>query len=66
VTSRQFRIGGLFLSAAFGAIGIWDLAEATYVKGAFYLAISVSWLLLAFFRDKLVAARDRQQARLRS
>lgn len=65
MTSRQFRIGGLGLSAAFAALGIWALAEARYGTGAFWLAISVAWLLLAFFRDKLVAARERQRARLR-
>jgi hypothetical protein len=65
MTSRQFRIGGLGLSAAFAALGIWALAEARYGTGTFWLVISVAWLLLAFFRDKLVAARERQRARLR-
>lgn len=36
------------------------------LKGAFYLAISVAWMLIAAFRDRLVAARERQHARLRS
>jgi hypothetical protein len=66
MTSRQFRIGGLVLSAAFAALGIWALAEAKYGTGTFWLVISVAWLLLAFFRDKFVAARERQRARLRS
>jgi hypothetical protein len=66
MTSRQFRIGGLVLSAAFAALGIWALAEARYGTGTFWLVISVAWLLLAFFRDKFVAARERQRARLRS
>lgn len=64
MTSRQFRIGGFFLSAAFAALGIWALADAEYAKGAFWLVMSVAWLLLAFFRDKFVAARQRQRARL--
>jgi hypothetical protein len=66
MTSRQFRIGGLVLSAAFAALGIWALAEAKYGTGTFWLVMSVAWLLLAFFRDKFVAARERQRARLRS
>jgi hypothetical protein len=66
MTSRQFRIGGLVLSAAFAALGVWALAEAEYGTGTFWLVMSVAWLLLAFFRDKFVAARERQRARLRS
>lgn len=66
MTSRQFRIGGLVLSAAFAALGIWALADAEYAKGAFWLAISVGWLLLASFRDKFVGAQERRRARLRS
>jgi hypothetical protein len=66
MTSRQFRIGGLVLSAAFAALGIGALAEAKYGTGTFWLVMSVAWLLLAFFRDKIVAARERQRARLRS
>ena len=66
MTSRQFRIGGLVLAAANAALGIWALAEANYGTGALWLVISVAWLLLAFFRDKLVSARERQRARLRS
>lgn len=66
MTSRQFRIGGLVLSAAFAALGIWAFAEAKYGTGAFWLVMSVAWLLLAFFRDKFVAARGRQRTRLRS
>jgi len=52
MTSRQFRIGGLVLSAAFAALGIWALAEAKYGTGTFWLVMSVAWLLLASFRDK--------------
>lgn len=66
MTSRQLRIGGLVLSAAYAAIGIGALAEARYGIGAFLLVISVAWLLLAFFRDKIGAARERQRSRLRS
>jgi hypothetical protein len=66
MTSRQFRIGGLVLAAANAALGIWALAEANYGTGAFWLVISVAWLLLAFFRDKFVAAWERKRARLRS
>jgi hypothetical protein len=60
------RIGQLVLSVAFAALGIWALAEARYGTGAFYLAISVAWLLIAAFRDRLVAARKRQRASIRS
>jgi hypothetical protein len=66
MTSRQLRIGGLVLSAAFAALGIWALAEAKYGTGTFYLAISAAWLLIAAFRDSLVAARKRERVRLRS
>jgi hypothetical protein len=66
VTSRQFRIGGLVLAAANAALGIWALAEANYSTGAFWLVISVAWLLLAFFRDKFIVAWERKRARLRS
>lgn len=66
MTSRQFRIGGLILATAFAALGIGALAEARYATGAFWLVISVAWLLLALFRDKFVTARERQRARLRS
>jgi hypothetical protein len=66
MTSHQFRIGGLVLSAAFAALGIWALSEAKYGTGTFWLVISVAWLLLAFFRDKLIAVRGRLRARLRS
>jgi hypothetical protein len=65
MTSRQFRIGGLVVSAANAALGIWALAEAKYGTGTFWLVMSIAWLLLAFFRDKFLAARERQRARLR-
>lgn len=58
MNSRQFRIGGIFLAAANAALGIWALAEAKYATGAFWLVMGVAWLLLAFFRDKLVATRS--------
>lgn len=66
MTSRQLRIGGLVLSAAFAALGIWALTEARYGTGTFWLVMSVAWLVLAFYRDKILAARERQRARLRS
>jgi hypothetical protein len=66
MTSRQFRIGRLILFAAFAALGIWALAEAKYGTGTFWLALSVAWLLLAIFRDKIISARERQRARLSS
>lgn len=66
VTSRGMRIGQIVLSVAFAGLGIWSLAEGDHLKGAFYLAISIAWLLIAAFRDRLVAARKRQRARLRS
>lgn len=66
VTSSGMRIGQLVLSVAFAALGIWSLADGEHFKGAFYLVISVAWLLTAAFKDRLVAARKRQRARLRS
>ncbi|HET9154872.1 MAG TPA: hypothetical protein VFN85_12255 [Solirubrobacterales bacterium] len=66
MTSRQFRIGGLVLTAAYVALGIWALAEAKYGTGGFWLVMGVAWLLLAFFRDKMVATWERQRACFRS
>ena len=66
MTSCQFRIGGLTLSMAFAGLGIWSIADGAHIKGAFYLAIGVAWLFLAFFRDRFVAALERQRARIRS
>jgi hypothetical protein len=63
MTPRQFRIGGLILSAAYAALGIWALAESNYGTGTFWLVMSVAWLLLAFFRGKFVAVWKRQRAR---
>ncbi len=60
------RIGQLVLSVAFAGLGIWSLAEGDHLKGAFYLVIGIAWLLIATFRDRLVAARKRQRASLRS
>jgi hypothetical protein len=65
MTSSQFRIGGLLLSVVYVALGIWALAESRYGTGMFSLVMSVAWLLLAFFKDKIVAARKGQRARLR-
>jgi hypothetical protein len=66
VTSREIRIGQFVVSVAFAGLGIWALAKGDHFEGAFYLAIGVAWLLIATFRDRLVAARKRQRARLRS
>jgi hypothetical protein len=66
VTSRAMRIGQFVLSVAFAGLGIWSLAKGDHFKGAFYLAVSVAWLLIAAFRDRVVAVRKRQRARLRS
>lgn len=60
------RIGQLVLSVAFAGLGIWALAKGDHLSGAFWLAISVAWLLIAAFRERLLAARKRQRARLRS
>jgi hypothetical protein len=54
-TSRGIRIGQLFLSVAFAALGIWGLAQGRYVSGAIYLVFGVAWLL--------IAARAQQRAR---
>jgi hypothetical protein len=64
MTSRQFRIGGLVLSAAFAALGIWALAEAKYGTGTFWLAMSVAWMLLALFRNNTLRAQERRRQRL--
>jgi hypothetical protein len=64
MTSRQFRIGGLVLSAAAAALGISALAEAKYATGAFWLAMSVAWTLLAFFRNNTLRGQERRRQRL--
>jgi hypothetical protein len=56
--SRGIRIGQLFLSVAFAALGIWALAQADYVTGAIYLVFGVTWLV--------IAGRGLQRARSRS
>jgi hypothetical protein len=62
------RIGQLALSVAFAGLGIWSLTKdkGDHLEGAFYLAIGIAWLLIAAFRDRLVAARKRRRAHLRS
>lgn len=64
MTPRQYRIGGLVLSAAYAALGVWSLAEAKYDTGAFWLAIGVAWMLLAFFRNDTRQAQERRRQRL--
>ena len=64
MTSRQFRIGGLVLSAAFAGLGIWALAEAKYGTGTFWLVMSVAWMLLALFRNNTLRAQERRRQRL--
>jgi len=65
MTSRQYRIGGLVLSATFAALGIWALAEAKYGTGTLWLVMSVAWLLLAFFRNESQQrAQERRRQRL--
>jgi hypothetical protein len=51
------RIGQLVLSVVLAGVGIWALAKGEHLNGASYLAFSVAWLLIAVFRDRLVAAR---------
>lgn len=60
------RIGQVVLSVAFAGLGIWAFVKGDHLNGAFYLAICIGWLLIAAFRDRLVTARKRQRARLRS
>lgn len=64
MTPRQFRIGGLVLSAAFAILGIWALAEAKYGTGTLWLVMSVAWVLLAFFRNNTLRAQERRRQRL--
>jgi hypothetical protein len=65
MTPRQFRIGGIVLSAAFAGLGIWALAEAKYGTGTFWLVMSVAWMLLAFFRNDTLRVQERRRQRLR-
>ena len=46
------RIGRLALFVAYMGLGIWALAKANYLFGAFWLAIAVAWLLMAVFMSK--------------
>jgi alpha-beta hydrolase superfamily lysophospholipase len=64
MTPRQFRIGGLVLSAAFAILGIWALAEAKYGSGTLWLVMSVAWVLLASFRNNTLRAQERRRQRL--
>lgn len=64
MTSRQFRIAGLALSAAFAALGIWALAEARYGTGALWLLLSVGWMLNARFPNYTLRAQERRRQRL--
>lgn len=64
MTPRQFRIGGLVLSAAFAILGIWALAEAKYGTGTLWLVMSIAWVLLAFFRNNTLRAQERRRQRL--
>lgn len=49
MTSRQLRFSRLFIGVMFAGLGIWALADARYAFGAFWLAASVAWLLMAAF-----------------
>ena len=64
MTPRQFRIGGLLLSAAFATLGVWAIVDAEYSKGALWLATSVAWMLLALFRNNTSRAQVRRRQRL--
>lgn len=64
MTPRQFRIGGLVLSVANAAFGIWALAEAKYGTGALWLAMSVLWMLLALFSNNTLRMQERRRRRL--
>ena len=64
MTPRQFRIGGIVLSAAFASLGIWALAEAKYSTGTFWLVMSVAWMLNALFRNNALRAQERRRQRL--
>jgi hypothetical protein len=64
MTPRQFRIGGIVLSAASASLGIWALAEAKYGTGAFWLAMSVAWMLNALFSNNTLRRQERRRQRL--
>ena len=61
MTSRQFRVWGPILSAAFAALGIWALAEAKYGTGTLWLVMSVAWMLSALFRNNTLRAQERRR-----
>jgi hypothetical protein len=65
MTPRQFRIGGIVLSAAIAGLGIWTLAEAKYGTGAFWLVMSVAWMLLALHPAGAERRRQRLEASTR-
>lgn len=49
MTSRQSRLYRLFISVLFAGFGIWALADAEYLMGAFWVVASVAWLLTVAF-----------------
>jgi uncharacterized membrane protein (UPF0136 family) len=58
------RSAHIALAIAFAGLGIWSLTQRDYVTGGLQLVFSASWFLIAFFGDRIAAARKRQRARL--
>jgi hypothetical protein len=49
VDSRRSRLYRLFISVVFAVFGIWELAHAGYLMGAFWVVASVAWSLTVAF-----------------
>lgn len=64
MTPRQFRIGAIALSAASVGLGISGFVERKYGTGAFWLVISVAWMLHAIFRNNTLRMHERRRRQL--
>lgn len=62
VSAGQLRIGRFGLAAAFAGLGVWGFAKADYGLGAFWVVLSVAWLLMAVFSERLSASRQSRRA----
>jgi hypothetical protein len=65
---RFYRISFCVFAGLWAFFGVWVLAQGDYVQGGVNLALSVGWLLVAVFRDKIAprseALLERQRARV--
>ncbi|HKT83738.1 MAG TPA: hypothetical protein VJQ84_07855 [Solirubrobacterales bacterium] len=69
MTPRFYRMSFFVFAGLWAAFGVWALAQGDYVQGGVNLALSIGWLLVALFRDKIAprseALLERQRARVK-